>query len=302
MMPASVRVLEVGPRDGLQNEAHIVPTADKIALIHALAAAGLREIEATSFVSPRRVPQMADAVAVMNGVRGLPGVRLSVLTPNLMGLEAALPTGPHEVVVFGAASQTFSQKNIHCSIEASFERFAPVVQTARAAGLSVRGAISCALSCPYEGDTPADRVGQVAAAMKAVGVQCISVADTTGQGTPLRVQRAFEAVLAHFELDAVSAHFHDTYGQALANVYACLLMGVSRFESSIAGLGGCPFALGATGNVATEDLVFMLDGLGLETGVDLAAALRASRAICGVLGRPPASRVAQARWACGQQG
>jgi hydroxymethylglutaryl-CoA lyase len=294
MIPSQVTLVEVGPRDGLQNEAQPVSTAHKVALVHALQAAGLREIEVTSFVSPKWVPQMADNAEVMAGVSRHSGVRYSVLTPNMKGFEAALLTRPDEIVVFGAASEAFSQKNINCSVAESIERFAPVVQAARGAGIKVRGAISCALGCPYEGDIAPERVGQVAGLMKAIGVQHVGVADTIGVGTPRRVQAAVEAALAHYPLEEVSGHFHDTYGQALANIYACLEVGVSTFDTSVAGLGGCPYAKGATGNVATEDVVFMLQGLGVQTGVNLDALIDAAAFISGVLGRKPVSRSANA--------
>jgi hydroxymethylglutaryl-CoA lyase len=293
-LPSRVTIVEVGPRDGLQNEKQPVAAADKIALVHALQAAGLREIEVTSFVSPKWVPQMADNAEVMAGVRRQAGVRYSVLTPNLKGWEAAALTRPDEIVVFGAASESFSQKNINCSIAESIERFAPVVAAAREAGVKVRGAISCAVGCPYEGDIAPAAVGRVAALMKAIGVQHVGVADTIGVGTPLRVQRAMEAALAHYPLDEVSGHFHDTYGQALSNILGCLEMGVHVFDTSVSGLGGCPYAKGATGNVATEDVVYLLHGLGIETGIDLDALVDAGVAIRHALGQPTGSRVAKA--------
>lgn len=294
MLPSRVTLVDVGPRDGLQNEAAPIAAAHKIELVHRLQAAGLREIEVTSFVSPRWVPQLADAAEVMAGLRRMPGVRYSVLTPNQRGLEAALPTRPDEIVVFGAASEAFSRRNINCSIDESIERFAPVVAAARAAGVKVRGAISCALGCPYEGEVAPERVEQVARAMREIGVQHVGVADTIGVGTPRRVQAAMERALRHFPIDEVSGHFHDTYGQALANVYACLELGVHVFDASVAGLGGCPYAKGATGNVATEDLVFLLHGLDIETGIDLDALVDAGAYVSGVLGRRPVSRVASA--------
>lgn len=292
--PAQVRLVEVGPRDGLQNEKQPVPTAVKIELVHRLQQAGLRELEVTSYVSPKWVPQMADNAAVMAGIDRPAGVRYAVLTPNLQGFEAALAGRPDEIVVFAAASETFSQKNINCSIAHSLERFAPVVQAARSAGIRVRGAMSCALGCPYEGAVTPAQVGRLAAGMKAIGVQHVGVADTIGVGSPLQVQRAFDAVLQHYALDDVSGHFHDTYGQALANTLAALQMGVGRFDTSVAGLGGCPYAQGATGNVATEDVVYMLHGMGIETGVNLEALVQAGAFISDVLGRPTSSRVARA--------
>jgi len=294
MTPNKVTLVDVGPRDGLQNEAQPVAAAHKIELVHRLQAAGCREIEVTSFVSPKWVPQMADNAEVMAGIHRLPGVRYSVLTPNMKGLEAALPTHPHEVVVFGAASEAFSQKNINCGIEESIERFRPVVVAAHAAGLKVRCAVSCALGCPYQGEVSADDVERVVRLMKAIGVDHCGIADTIGVGTPRRAQAALERALKHYPASEVSGHFHDTYGQALANIHACLQLGVHVFDTSIAGLGGCPYAKGATGNVATEDVVFMLHGMGIDTGLDLDALVDAGAYISGVLGRPPVSRVARA--------
>ena len=292
-LPERVTLVEVGPRDGLQNEAQPVPTEVKLGLIQRLQSAGLREIEATSFVSPKWVPQMADAAQVMAGLPRQPGVRYSVLTPNLKGLEAALPGRPDEIVVFGAASEAFSRKNINCSIEESIERFAPVVEAARAQGIKVRGAISCALGCPYQGAVAPAEVGRVAALMKSIGVQHVGVADTIGVGTPRAVQAALEAALAHYPLHEVSGHFHDTYGMALANVYASLELGVSTFDTSVSGLGGCPYAKGATGNVATEDVVYLLHGLGIQTGVDLPALVEAGAYIRAALGQQSGPRVAR---------
>jgi hydroxymethylglutaryl-CoA lyase len=292
--PSRVKLLEVGPRDGLQNEKQPVPADVKIELVHRLQAAGLRDIEVTSYVSPKWVPQMADNHQVMAGISRQPGVRYSVLTPNLQGFEAALADRPDEIVVFAAASEAFSQKNINCSMAESIERFAPVVERARAAGIAVRGAMSCVVGCPYEGEIAPERVGQLAHMMKNLGVQHVGVCDTIGVGTPLKVQRAFEATLAHFGVDEVSGHFHDTYGQALANTLAALQLGVWQFDASVAGLGGCPYAKGATGNVATEDVVFMLHGMGIDTGIDLDALVDAGAYISGVLGRPTGSRVARA--------
>jgi len=294
MKPSRVTLVEVGPRDGLQNEATPVRSADKIDLVQRLQAAGCREIEVTSFVSPKWVPQMADNAQVMAGIRRQPGVRYSVLTPNLKGLEAALASRPDEVVVFGAATEAFSQRNINCSIEESFERFRPVVAAAHEAGVKVRGAISCAMGCPYQGEVSADEVERVVLLMKAIGVDHCGVADTIGVGTPGRVQAAMERALRHYPLAEVSGHFHDTYGQALVNIYACLEMGIHTFDASIAGLGGCPYAKGATGNVATEDVVFMLRGLGIETGIDIDALVDAGAFISSVLGRSPVSRAGKA--------
>ncbi|MFD0669467.1 hydroxymethylglutaryl-CoA lyase [Ramlibacter sp. MAHUQ-53] len=292
--PRQVAIVDVGPRDGLQNEKQPVPAEVKIGLVHRLQAAGLREIEATSFVSPRWVPQMGDNAEVMAGIQRRPGVCYSVLTPNMKGFEGAVAAGADEIVVFGAASEAFSQKNINCSIAESIERFAPVVEAALARGIRVRGAISCTVGCPYEGEVAPARVEMVARLMKEIGVQLVGVADTIGVGTPLKVQRALEAALKHYDVDHVAGHFHDTYGQALANTLASLELGVWHFESSVAGLGGCPYAKGATGNVATEDLVFMLHGMGIETGIDLDQLVDAGAYISGFLGRRPNSRVATA--------
>ena len=293
-LPTRVRIIDVGPRDGLQNEKQPVPSDIKIELVHRLQAAGLKEIEVTSYVSPKWVPQMADNHAVMAGITRHPGVRYSVLTPNLKGFEAAVADRPDEIVVFGAASEAFSQKNINCSIAESIQRFAPVVAAARAAGISVRGAMSCTVGCPYEGAIAPERVGYLAGLMKGIGVERVDVADTIGVGTPRTVRAAFDATLRHFDIDQVSGHFHDTYGQALANTLAALEMGVWNFQSSVAGLGGCPYAKGATGNVATEDLVFMLNGMGIETGVDLDRLVDAGVFISDVLQRRPNSRAATA--------
>ena len=290
MIPSHVTLVEVGPRDGLQNEKQPVSAAHKIELVHRLQAAGLREIEVTSFVSPKWVPQMADNVQVMAGVQRAPGVRYSVLTPNLKGFEAALSSRPDEIVVFGAASEAFSQRNINCGIEESIERFRPVVEAAHAHGIKVRSAISCALGCPYQGEVTPDDVERVVKLMKAIGVDHCGVADTIGVGTPKRVQAALERALKHYPAAQVSGHFHDTYGQALANIYACLELGIHTFDASVAGLGGCPYAKGATGNVATEDVLFMLDGLGIATGVDLDRLIDAAAFISDVLGRKPVSR------------
>ena len=297
-LPSKVQLIDVGPRDGLQNEKQPVPVDIKIGLVHRLQDAGLREIEVTSFVSPKWVPQMADNAEVMHGIRRNPRVTYSVLTPNMKGLEAALSAPrqewPDEIVVFGAASEAFSQKNINCSIAESIERFAPVVAAAREQGIHVRGALSCALGCPYEGEIAPEAVGRLAGLMKGIGVQHVGVADTIGTGTPAKVQRAVEATLAHFDVAAVSGHFHDTYGQGLVNTLAALELGVWNFQSSSAGLGGCPYAKGATGNVATEDVVYLLHGMGIETGIDLDALIDAGVYISQVLGREPSSRVSKA--------
>ena len=292
--PSHVKLVDVGPRDGLQNEKQPVPASVKVELVHRLQAAGLKEIEVTSFVSPKWVPQMADNAEVMAGIARQPGVRYSVLTPNWQGYQAAVLSKPDEIVVFGAASEAFSQKNINCSIAESIERFRPVVQAAVAAGITVRGAISCAVGCPYEGDIAPDRVEMVARLMSDIGVQHVGVADTIGVGTPLKVQRALEAALMHYPLDRVSGHFHDTYGMALANTLASLELGIWNFDTSVAGLGGCPYAKGATGNVATEDVVYLLHGMGIATGIDLDQLIDAGKFISDFLGRKPHSRAANA--------
>jgi hydroxymethylglutaryl-CoA lyase len=293
-LPTRVKLVEVGPRDGLQNEKQPVPASVKIELVHRLQDAGLTEIEVTSFVSPKWVPQMGDNSQVMAGLQRKAGVRYSVLTPNMQGLEAALASQPDEIVVFAAASEAFSQRNINCSISESIARFAPVVQAARAAGIYVRGAMSCTVGCPYEGEIAPERVGYLAGLMKGIGVQHVGVADTIGVGTPLKVQRALEATLKHYDLNDVSGHFHDTYGQALANTLICLQMGVWQFDTSVSGLGGCPYAKGATGNVATEDVVYMLHGMGIATGIDLDKLVDAGAFISDFLDRKPNSNVAKA--------
>ena len=292
--PSQVLIVDVGPRDGLQNEKTQVPTAIKSELIRRLVDAGVRKLETTSYVSPKWVPQMADNEAVMNAITRRPGVCYSVLVPNMKGLEAALVGKPDEIVVFGAASEAFSQRNINCSIAESIERFAPVVEAALAAGIKVRGAMSCTVGCPYEGEIAPERVGYLARLMKEIGVQHVGVADTIGVGTPIKVQRAIDATLQHYDIDDVSGHFHDTYGQALANTLAALQMGIWQFDTSVAGLGGCPYARGATGNVATEDVVYMLHGMGIETGIDLDALIDAGEMISNFLERTNSSRVARA--------
>ena len=296
-LPSHVQLIDVGPRDGLQNEKQAVPTAVKIELVPRLQDAGLKEIEVTSFVSPKWVPQMADNAEVMAGIHRQAGVRYSVLTPNLQGFDAALRSSPDEIVVFGSASEAFSQKNINCSIAESIERFAPVVQAALAAGLSVRGAMSCTVGCPYEGDVAPERVAYLAGLMRGIGVAHVGVADTIGVGTPRKVQAAIEATLAHYPISAISGHFHDTYGQALANTLMAVQMGVTHFDTSVAGLGGCPYAKGATGNVATEDVVYMLHGMGIDTGIDLDKLIDVGLFISQFLQRPSQSRAANALFA-----
>ena len=293
-IPTKVKLVDVGPRDGLQNEKQPVPASVKIELVNRLQDAGLTEIEVTSFVSPKWVPQMADNANVMAGIQRKAGVRYSVLTPNLQGFEAALLSKPDEIVVFASASEAFSQKNINCSIAESIDRFAPVVAAARAAGIDVRGAMSCTVGCPYEGEIAPERVAYLAGLMKGIGVQHVGVADTIGVGTPLKVRRALEATLQHYDLDDISGHFHDTYGQALANTLVALDLGVWQFDTSVAGLGGCPYAKGATGNVASEDVVYMLQGMGIETGIDLEKLVDAGQFISNFLGRKPNSRAATA--------
>ncbi|MBF5004124.1 hydroxymethylglutaryl-CoA lyase [Diaphorobacter caeni] len=294
LIPSRVKLIDVGPRDGLQNEKTPVPAEVKIELVHRLQDAGVKEIEVTSYVSPKWVPQMGDNVEVMAGIRRQPGVLYSVLTPNMKGFESSVASKPDEIVVFGAASEAFSQKNINCSIAESIERFAPVVEAALAAGIKVRGAMSCTVGCPYEGEIAPAKVGELARLMKNIGVQRVDVADTIGVGTPRKVQAAIEATLQHFDIDAVSGHFHDTYGQALSNTLAALEMGVWNYQSSVAGLGGCPYAKGATGNVSTEDVVYLLQGMGIDTGIDLDKLVDAGKFISDFLGRKPNSRVATA--------
>ncbi len=293
-LPRRVRIVDVGPRDGLQNEARSVPTAVKIELISRLAEAGLPAVEATAFVSPKWVPQMADHAEVMAGIRKKPGVAYPVLVPNMKGFEAARAAGAMEIAVFGAASETFSRKNINCSIAESLERFAPVVKAARASRMRVRGYISCALGCPYEGEVKPQAVASLAEKLYAMGCYEISLGDTIGVGTPGRTRAMIETVAKKIPIGKLAGHYHDTYGQALANIYASLEAGVKTFDSSVSGLGGCPYAKGATGNVATEDVVYMMNGLGIATGVDLEKLRQAGEFICKQLGREPASKVARA--------
>ena len=293
-MPSRVRLVEVGPRDGLQNEAATVPTDVKIALIDRLSDAGFPAVEATAFVSPKWVPQMADAAAVMAGIRRKPGVRYPVLTPNLRGFEAALAAKADEVAVFVAASETFSKRNINCGIAESLERARPVFAAAAANNVRVRGYISCVLGCPYEGEIDPAKVADVAESLHRMGAYEVSLGDTIGVGTAGRTQALVATVRERVPVGALAGHFHDTYGQALANVYAALEMGVTTFDCSVAGLGGCPYAKGATGNLASEDVLYLLDGLGIETGVDMTRLRAAGRFISDVLGRAPVSRVARA--------
>jgi len=293
-LPSRVRLVEVGPRDGLQNEKANVPTDVKVTLIDLLTAAGFPAIEATAFVSPKWVPQMADAADVMARIRRRPDVRYPVLTPNLRGFESALAAGADEVAVFVAASESFSQKNINCSIAESLVRVEPVFAAAAAQGVRVRGYISCVLGCPYEGLVPPARVADVADALWKLGAYEVSLGDSIGTGTPGATQALIDLCAARVPVIALAGHFHDTYGQALTNVYAAMERGVATFDCSVAGLGGCPYAQGATGNVASEDVLYLLDGLGIETGVDMARLRRAGHYISDFLKRPPVSRAARA--------
>lgn len=293
-LPDRVKLVEVGPRDGLQNEPTPVSAAVKIELIHRLQDAGLPVIEATAFVSPKWVPQMADNAEVMAGIRRKPGVSYPVLVPNKKGLDAAIAAGAEEVVVFGAATEAFSRRNTNCSIAEGLARFSQVCREALAAGLRVRGDISVCLGCPYEGEVKPDAVVRIAREFDQMGCYEITVADTIGVGTAGQTRAAFEAVIKHIPVTRLAGHFHDTYGQALANIYAGLECGVATFDSSVAGLGGCPYAKGATGNVATEDVLYMLNGLGIKTGVDIDKLMDAGDYICGVLGRATHSRAARA--------
>ena len=294
-LPSYVRLVEVGPRDGLQNEAQPISVADKVRLVDALSAAGLSYIEVGSFVSPKWVPQMAGSAEVFAHIQRKPGVTYGALAPNLRGFEDALAAGVKEVAVFAAASEAFSQRNINCSISESLERFAPIMAAAKQHGVSVRGYVSCVLGCPYEGEIAPEQVAAVARELYAMGCYEVSLGDTIGTGTAGATRRLFEVVGAQVPRDKLAGHFHNTYGQAVANIYASLLEGINVFDSSIAGLGGCPYAKGASGNVATEDVVYLLDGLGIETGIDLQALMGAGLQISRVLGRPTGSRVARAR-------
>ncbi|MFV9651817.1 MULTISPECIES: hydroxymethylglutaryl-CoA lyase [Pseudomonas] len=296
-LPSHVRLVEVGPRDGLQNEAQPISVADKVRLVDALSAAGLSYIEVGSFVSPKWVPQMAGSADVFAQIQRKPGVTYGALAPNLRGFEDALAAGVKEVAVFAAASEAFSQRNINCSISESLERFAPIMAAARQHGISVRGYVSCVLGCPYEGEIAPEQVAAVARELYAMGCYEVSLGDTIGTGTAGTTRRLFEVVGAQVPRDKLAGHFHDTYGQAIANIYAGLLEGITVFDSSIAGLGGCPYAKGASGNVATEDVLYLLNGLGIDTGIDLDALIRAGLHISHVLGRPTGSRVAKARTA-----
>ena len=293
-MNKAVKIVEVGPRDGLQNERGEVATAVKVELIERLADAGLQSVEATAFVSPKWIPQMADHTEVLERIRRKPGVSYPVLTPNLKGFEAARAAGATEVAIFGAASETFSKKNINCSIAESLDRFRPVVDAAKATHVKVRGYVSCVLGCPYEGEIKPERVADVASALYEMGCYEVSLGDTIGTGTPGKTKAMIEACAKRLPIEKLAGHYHDTYGQALANIYASLEMGVATFDASVAGLGGCPYAAGASGNVATEDVVYMLNGLGVRTGVDLDQLVDIGRWICGILGREPSSKVNKA--------
>jgi len=293
-LPKRVKLVEVGPRDGLQNEKEAVSAAVKIELVDRLSRAGFANIEAAAFVSPKWVPQMATSSEVMAGITRRQGTLYSALTPNLQGFEAALAAQADEVVIFGSASEAFSQRNINCSIAESIARFEPVAQAAKDNGLRLRGSISCAFGCPYQGDVPLDAVADVVGRMRDLGCDEIDIADTIGVATPRKTQAVMETAARAFALDRISGHFHDTYGQALANIYASLELGVAIFHSSVAGLGGCPYAKGATGNVATEDVLYMLNGLGIETGIDLDLVVDAGQFISQQLGRKGVSRAGNA--------
>ena len=294
-LPTHVRLIEVGPRDGLQNEAQPISVADKVQLVDALTDAGLGYIEVGSFVSPKWVPQMAGSAEVFAQIRRKPGVVYGALAPNMRGFEDAVAAGVKEVAVFAAASEAFSQRNINCSISESLARFVPIIEAARQHGISVRGYVSCVLGCPYEGQVSPQQVAQVAQELYAMGCYEVSLGDTIGTGTPTATRSLFEAVTACVPREKLAGHFHDTYGQALVNIYASLQEGIAVFDSSIAGLGGCPYAKGASGNVATEDVLYMLNGMSIETGVDMDKLLLAGEHICQVLGRVTGSRVAKAR-------
>jgi hydroxymethylglutaryl-CoA lyase len=293
-LPLTARIVEVGPRDGLQNEKEIVATAVKIELIERLANAGIRSVEATSFVSPKWVPQMADASEVLRGIRRKAGVSYPVLTPNLKGFDSAVEAGAQEVAIFAAASEAFSEKNINCSIAESIKRFEPVVAAAQAMEMKVRGYVSCVVGCPYEGEVSPKKVAEVTKALRELGCYEVSLGDTIGVGTPGSVSRMLEAVGRAVPIKQLAGHFHDTYGMAAANIYAALQFGINTFDSSVAGLGGCPYAQGASGNVATEDVIYLLNGLGIESGVDLDAVIDAGVFISRELGRPSVSKVARA--------
>ena len=293
-LPGFVKIVEVSPRDGLQNEKELISTDIKVELVDRLSEAGFLNIEATAFVSPKWTPQMADASDVMARIKRRPGTIYSVLTPNMKGFEAALAAGADEVVIFGAASEAFSQKNINCSIAESIDRFEPVAQAAKAAGIRLRGALSCTLGCPYQGEVPVSSVVDVAKRFAQMGCDEIDVADTIGVGTPQRTRQVMEAVANVIDISKISGHFHDTYGQSLANILAAMEVGVSIFHTSVSGLGGCPYAKGASGNVATEDVLFMLRGMGIDTGIDFDRVVDIGQWIAGHLHRPGGSRAGNA--------
>ena len=296
-LPKQVRLVEVGPRDGLQNEQQPISVADKVRLVDDLSAAGLSYIEVGSFVSPKWVPQMAGSAEVFAQIQRKAGVTYAALTPNMKGLEAAIEAGVKEVAVFGAASEAFSQKNINCSIAESLARFAPLMEAARAQDIRVRGYVSCVLGCPYEGEVAPAKVAEVARELYAMGCYEVSLGDTIGTGTPGKTRTLFDTVASEVPRERLAGHFHDTYGQALANIYASLLEGIAVFDSSVAGLGGCPYAKGASGNVASEDVLYMFNGLDIATGIDLDALIAAGQRISQLLGRANGSRVARARHA-----
>ena len=293
-LPKQVRMVEVGPRDGLQNEPGKISTAVKVELVNRLAQAGLKTIEAASFVSPKWVPQMADSAELMRQIQRYPGVTYTALTPNLKGFENALACGVDEVAIFAAASEQFSQKNINCSVAESLRRFEPIMMAAKAQGIKVRGYISCVLGCPYQGEVPVSAVVQVAKQLVSMGCYEVSLGDTIGVGTPRKTQQMVEAVAKEVAIEQLAVHCHDTYGQALANIYAALELGIAVIDSSVAGLGGCPYAKGASGNVASEDVLYMLNGLGIDTGVDLESLIAAGQFVMQALGRRTGSKVANA--------
>lgn len=294
LMPCEVKIVEVGPRDGLQNEKTLIPAASKILLIEKLSDAGITYIESGSFVSPKWVPQMATSTEVFEKLKKKKNVTYAALTPNLQGFNGALAVNADEVAIFGSASETFSQKNINCSIEESLERFIPIMNEAKKNNIKVRGYVSCTLGCPYEGDISPDKVAQVSSKLYQMGCHEISLGDTIGVGTPTNVTKMIQAVNAHVPINKLAVHFHDTYGQALTNIYAALQMGIKVVDSAIAGLGGCPYAKGASGNVATEDVVYMLNGLGIKTSIDFNKLLDAGWFISDQLGKAPISKVSNA--------
>lgn len=295
--PSTATIFEMGPRDGLQNEKALIEVNDKVALVEGLAEAGLKKIETGSFVSPKWVPQMADSGEIFQKIQRRDGVLYTALTPNMKGFEAALEANVSEVAIFGAASESFTQKNINCSIAESIERFEPIMAAAKARNLPVRGYVSCVVGCPYEGDIAPEKVAEVSKILFDMGCYEVSLGDTIGVGTPVKIQNMLDAVLAHVPAEKLAVHFHDTYGQALPNILVALQNGINVIDSSVAGLGGCPYAKGASGNVSTEDVVYMLHGMGIETGIDLTKLVQVSAKITGALGRLPQSKVALAHLA-----